>query len=98
MILRSLTYLLSTYGYATVADAKFATVASNVLTKYLSHGVFDEWANEDHTLNTENLNVLENLLNYGNKYYQDNNLFSINIDHLLIYIDDNSDGNPDDPE
>lgn len=92
------TYLLSTYGYTTVEDAKYATVAGNVLSKYLTHSVFDEWANEDHTINYENLNVLENMLNYGNKYYQDNNLFSINIDHLLIYIDDNSDGNPDDPE
>ena len=92
------TYLLSTYGYTTVKDAKYSTVASNVLTKYLSHTVFDEWANDDHTINTESINALENMLNYGNKYYQENNLFSINIDHLLIYIDDNADGNPDDPE
>ena len=93
------TYLLSTYGYTTVADAKYASVAGNVLTKYLSHSVFDEWANnEDHTINYDKLNVLQNMLDYGNAYYKGNNLFSINIDHMLIYLDDNSDGNPDDPE
>lgn len=91
------TYLLSAYGYPTVAEAKKFTVAKNTLSKYLSQTVFDEWANEDHTINTDNINILNNMLNTGNKYYQDNNLFSINIDHLLIYIDDNSDGNPDDP-
>ena len=26
------------------------------------------------------------------------NIFSINIDHMLIFLDDNGDGNPDDPK
>ncbi|MDE7213816.1 MAG: hypothetical protein K2N42_04485, partial [Anaeroplasmataceae bacterium] len=66
--------------------------------------VFDEWAQkledgtypEKPTIDTTKLNILENLLAAGNANYS--NLFSINIDHILIFIDDDGDGSPDDPK
>ncbi|MDE5715773.1 MAG: hypothetical protein K2I42_06525 [Anaeroplasmataceae bacterium] len=91
------TYLLTTTGYTTVEDAlKYNKIASSALSSYLTQTVFDEWATEDHKIDTTKLNALENILKAGNDNYS--SLFSINIDHMLIYIDDNGDGNPDDPE
>lgn len=96
-------YLLSSFGYTTRDQVvKYNKIASSVLTSYLSQSVFDEWAklNEDgtysHEIDYSKLNALDNILAAGNANYE--NLFSINIDHLLIYIDDNGDGNPDDPK
>ncbi|MDE6407861.1 MAG: hypothetical protein K2K50_04580, partial [Anaeroplasmataceae bacterium] len=100
------TYLLGNFGYTTKEDAlKYYKLASNaVLNKYLSQSVFDEWAEkledgtypDSHTIDTTKLNILKNILDAGNKNYS--NLFSINIDHILIYIDDDGDGSPDDPK
>ena len=96
-------YLLATYGYDNQEDVlKYNKIASNALSKYLSQTVFDEWAklNEDgsysHEIDYTKLNALDNILAAGNANYS--SLFSINIDHILIYIDDNADGNPDNPE
>ena len=98
-------FLLGTYGYATRDDAlKYNILSSRILSSYLSESVFDEWAavNEDgtypdtHDIAYDKLNILENILDAGNNNY--NNLFSINIDHILIYLDDDSDGSPDDPK
>lgn len=90
------TFLLSSYGYSTRDEViKYSQVATSALSSYLSQTVFDEWATDDHKINTEKLNILQNLLDAGNANYS--NLFSINIDHILIYIDDNADGTPDDP-
>lgn len=100
------TYLLGSFGYSNKEDAlKYNKLASSsLLNKYLSQNVFDEWAakQEDgtypdsHTIDTSKLNILQNILAAGNKNYS--NLFSINIDHILIFIDDNGDGSPDDPK
>ncbi|MCM1131631.1 MAG: hypothetical protein NC310_01045 [Roseburia sp.] len=100
------TYLLGTYGYSTKEDTlKYNKIASSaVLNAYLSHNVFDEWAlkqedgtyPESHTVDSTKLNILKNILNAGNNNYK--NLFSINIDHILIFIDDDGDGSPDDPK
>lgn len=90
------TYLLGSFGYSTRDDVvKYAKIATSVLSQYLTQTVFDEWATEDHKIDTTKLNILENLLNAGNTNYS--NLFSINIDHILIFLDDNADGTPDDP-
>ncbi len=99
-------FLLANYGYSTKENVlKFNKIASNaLLNKYLSQNVFDEWAlkQEDgtypdsHDIDYDKLNILNNLLAAGNENYT--NLFSINIDHILIYIDDDGDGSPDDPK
>ncbi|MDE5856492.1 MAG: hypothetical protein K2H06_05550, partial [Anaeroplasmataceae bacterium] len=100
------TYLLGSFGYSTKEDVlKYNKLASSaLLNRYLSHHVFDEWAAkledgtypDSHTVDTTKLNILQNILAAGNKNYS--NLFSINIDHILIFIDDDGDGSPDDPK
>ena len=99
-------FLLANYGYSTKENAlKYNRIASsNLLNKYLSQTVFDEWAlkqadgtyPESHAIDYDKLNILNNILEAGNANYS--NLFSINIDHILIYIDDDADGSPDDPK
>ncbi len=98
-------YLLANFGYATKDDVlKYNKISTRVLTEYLNQNVFDEWAlknadgtyPEDHAINYDNLNALDHILAAGNANYS--NLFSINIDHILIYIDDNGDDSPDDPK
>ncbi len=94
------TFLLGSYGYTNKEDVlKYNKLASSsLLNSYLSQSVFDEWAlnDDNHGINTSKLNILQNILNSGNDNYS--NLFSINIDHILIFIDDDGDGNPDDPK
>ncbi len=99
------TYLLKTYGYNTREDViKYAKEAQAILSDYLTENVFDEWAKvnengtypDDHSVDYDKLNILQNILDYGNENYK--KLFSINIDHILIFIDDDGDGNPDDPK
>ena len=90
------TFLVANYGYATEELVVRNKVAQSALGSYLSDTLYDEWATEDHKVNYEALNALNNILAAGNAKYND--LFSINIDHVLIYLDDNGDGTPDDPK
>jgi len=96
------TFLLNSYGFTNKDDVvKYYYDAQTCLSSYTSKKIFENWAkkNEDGTytyadnLNTEG--ILYNLLSEGNKKYSD--LFSINLDHFLINIDDDGDGSPDDP-
>ncbi len=96
-------YLLASFGYTSRENVlKYNKIGSAALSSYLNQKIFDEWAkkNEDgsysHEIAYDKLNILENILQAGNANFE--NLFSINIDHMLIYIDDNSDGSPDDPK
>ena len=94
------TFLLGTYGYDNKEDVlKYYYDGAKALTIYQAIYAFDEWssakANEDGgTL--QNTTILENLLKTGNKNYD--KIFSLNIDHILINIDEDSDGSPDDPQ
>ncbi len=99
------TYLLSSYGYKTKEDViKYYYDAKEALSVYKAMTVFTEWAKEtkDEDGNTTfvidetKINALVNILNTGNATYSD--LFNINLDHILINIDDDADGSPDDPE
>lgn len=90
------TFLVANYGYTTEELVIKSKVAQSALSKYLSDALFDEWATADHKVAYDKLNALDNILAAGNKKYND--IFSINIDHMLIFLDDNGDGNPDDPK
>lgn len=100
------TYLLLAYGYTNYDDVlKYYYDAKKALTVYNSMVVFTEWqnstANEDGTYSisesaSEAGSILDNILNTGNANYSD--IFTINIDHILINIDDDGDGSPDDPD
>lgn len=90
------TYLLTAYGYPTKDQVlKYYYTASSALSSYKAEVLFDEWATEDHAISEDAERVLTYILNAGNATYSD--LFSIDIDHLLINIDDNGDGSPDNP-
>ena len=89
------TFLVANYGYATQELVVRNKVAQSALSSYLSDNIFDEWAMK-HSINYDALNALNNILVTGNAKYND--IFSINIDHVLIYLDDNGDGTPDDPK
>ena len=60
--------------------------------------VFDEWSTEDHKIvdGLDQSGIIYNLLTTGNKNYE--SLLKINFDHILINIDADGDGSPDDPE
>ncbi|MBO5712005.1 MAG: hypothetical protein J6R47_04130, partial [Acholeplasmatales bacterium] len=90
------TYLLTAFGYPTKEQVlKYYYTASTALTSYKGEVLFDEWAIENHEISDDAKRVLNYILAAGNATYSE--LFSINIDHVLINIDDNGDGTPDNP-
>lgn len=91
------TYLLNAYGYETKDDVlKYYYQASSCMSSYKAKVLFDEWATDEHTISDEAKKVLERILAVGNNSYE--SLFSINVDHILINIDYDADGNADDPD
>lgn len=97
-------FLLLAYGYSTKEDVlKYYYDAAAAQTTYLAQSVFSEWAvDEDgdgtytYDSSLETSGALYSMLTLGNEKYAD--LFNINIDHILINIDDDGDGSPDDPD
>ena len=95
-------YLLLSYGYTNKEDVmKYYFDAKTCLSSYLEKKVYEEWAikSEDKYIVDENYKtsgILYNIWEKGNENYAD--LFSINLDHFLINIDDDGDGSPDDPK
>lgn len=91
------TYLLAAYGYPTQDSVlKYYYQATACISSYRAQVLFDEWATEDHKISTEAEKVLNRILAVGNANYSE--LFTINVDHILINIDYNADGSPDDPD
>ena len=93
------TFLLNSYGYDNKDDVlKYYYNAKSALSAYLSKNIFTEWVNEDQSVDLETLEngILGNILNTGNQKYD--SLFEINVDHILINIDADADGSPDDPD
>lgn len=91
------TYLLNAYGYETKDDVlKYYYQAASCMSSYKAKVLFDEWATDDHNISDEAKKVLERILAVGNSSYE--SLFSINVDHILINIDYDADGNADDPD
>lgn len=91
------TYLLNAYGYETKDDVlKYYYQASSCMSSYKAKVLFDEWATDEHTISDEAKKVLGRILAVGNNSYE--SLFSINVDHILINIDYDADGNADDPD
>ena len=90
------TYLLTAFGYPTKEQVlKYYYNASTALSAYKGEVLFDQWATENHEISDDAKRVLNYILAAGNATYSE--LFSINIDHVLINIDDNGDGTPDNP-
>ncbi len=92
-------FLLMTYGYDNEDDViKYYYDAASCQTSYLNQKVFKEWAADDGSYKSEleNSGILKTILDTGNATYKD--LFGINLDHVLINLDNDGDGSPDDPE
>ncbi len=92
------TYLTGTYGYDNKDDViKYYYDATQARSTYLDKKVYLEWVDADHKVTEAAQNgFLNQLLAKGNEYYT--NIFDINLDHILINIDDDGDGSPDDPD
>ncbi len=91
------TYLLNAYGYETKDDViKYYYKAASCLSSYKAKVMFDEWATDEHGISDDAMRILQKILQVGNKTYE--TLFELNVDHILINIDYNADGTPDDPE
>ena len=95
-------YLTVAYGYSTKEDIlKYYYDGKAALTTYKSKIVFSEWADDvdgSYVLkdSVKNSGALANILKDGNAKYSD--IMSINLDHLLINIDVDGNGTPDDPD
>ena len=102
-------YLLSAYGYETKADViKYYYDAAQCLSAYKTKTLYKDWAVLDQEKTDEKgsnvytlsesatTGFLNNILATGNNKYS--KLFSLDIDHLLIYVDFDGDGSPDDPD
>ncbi|MCI5582608.1 MAG: hypothetical protein MR357_02700 [Anaeroplasma sp.] len=91
------TFLFANYGYNSVDNVlKYYFTAKACLSAYKAQVIFDSWATEDHNISDDATKVLDRILAAGNAKYSE--LFNIDIDHILINIDDDGDGSPDDPE
>lgn len=95
------TYLLNAYGYPTKeAVLTYYYDAAKALDTYKAKTVFTEWIKEENDTYSIDASAsesfLKNILEVGNAEYS--KLFGINLDHILINIDDDNDGNPDDPK
>lgn len=91
------TFLLASYGYPTKDQViNYYYNATSCLSSYKAKVLFDEWATEDHKISDEAKKVLNKILTVGNAQYE--TLFSMDVDHILINIDYDANGTPDDPE
>ncbi len=91
------TFLLDSYGYPTKdLVLKYYYQASACLSSYKAQVLFDEWATADHKISQDAEKILNRILEIGNNNYS--TLFNINVDHILINIDYDADGTPDDPD
>ena len=100
-------FLLLKYGYTNKDDViKYSIDASKCLSSYITETVFKDWVvkttegdSESYKLvdglDTQTSGILYNLLTLGNSKYED--LMEINLSHILINLDADADGSPDDP-
>ncbi len=104
-------YLFYTYGYYTVDEVVLNNMASQIQIAYLADYIYDSWASkpelndtnseyynngEYYQINYDKLNILHNILNKALELYGDKEYLDLNVDHILISVDNNGDGDPDD--
>ena len=100
-------FLVASYGYDNKDDIlKYYFDAKSALNIYTTKYTFNEWifqsvdgdGNDTYSIDVDAFNgdILKNLYKIANTKYED--IFSLDVDHLLINIDDDGDGNPDDPD
>ncbi len=90
-------YLFYNYGYYTFDEVINSQLASDIQTAYLADYISNNWGTADHQMSEDSkLNILSNLLNTALANYGNDEYIDITVDHILISIDNNADGSPDD--
>lgn len=91
-------YLFTTYGYMTIDEVVINNLAGTIKSAYLSDYIYDNWATDNHEIAFENISVLNNILEAAeaNKTTDEDLFYNMNMDHILISVDNNGDGSPDD--
>lgn len=91
-------YLFFNYGYYTEDEVILNKLADTIETAYLADYIYPAWANDDHTPNITNLNILQNILETALKINEnaESDFIDLNVDHILISVDNDGDGSPDD--
>lgn len=91
-------YYTINYGYATEDEIYTQNLyAAKLLSKYSSTYYRDNYfikTDDSYTIN-EDVKIFKNMLEYTSEVYK--TLFSIDVNHFLISVDDNCDGTIDDP-
>ena len=91
-------YYTINYGYATEDEIYTQNLySSRLLAKYSSTYYRDNYfvkTDDSYTIN-EDVKIFKNMLDYTSEVYK--TLFSIDVNHFLISVDDNCDGTIDDP-
>ncbi len=104
-------YLFYNYGFYTVEEVVINEIGDVIKELYIADYIYDAWGieNDDSSLddyyedgdflaiNTAKLNVLQNILDKALEIYaQETDYIEINIDHILISVDNDGDGEADD--
>jgi hypothetical protein len=79
-------YLYLAYGIRTYYEMIFDYYVTSTLQPFI---IYDEVTNNDY-------DILNHLMELSRPYYD--NYFSLDVEHILIYVDRNEDGSPDDYE
>lgn len=89
-------YLFFAYGYTSYDEVVLNNMATKIKSAYLSDLLYESLTTDDHQINEESLGFLNNILETALNQLKDKLLFDINVDHILISIDNNADGEADD--
>lgn len=88
-------YLFFQYGVTTKDEVITKLCATQIKNDYLVDFVNNNWSTTDHKINTEATKILEILRDSALEVIKDKKIFNLNLDHILISVDNDQDGNPD---
>ncbi len=89
-------FLFYSYGYTTTEEVVLNNMASTIKESYINDFLYTSLVTDNHEINMDNVGFLNNILDTALEQLNDTLLFDINIDHILISIDNNADGEADD--
>ncbi len=96
-------FLFYSYGYTSENEVLVNKLGEQIKQKYVNDFIYESLVTSDHKINVEFANKnLKYLRDTAMEIYNNTDTktkkrqFNMNIDHILISIDNNGDGNPDD--
>lgn len=87
-------YYFYQYGYYNYDDVKASQIADSIVESYFKDYLYDNMATEDHQIG--NVSFLVNILDKALALYAETKHYTVNVDHILISVDNDKDGSPDD--